>query len=130
MSLFLLFSIKNNFEAIDKIQKLNDSNSECTLVSFDIQNMYPNIPTDKCINLIEDLLYQSDLPDFVAEDLLRILKSCLKQNFFKFNNTTYIQGPFLQMGGVLAPYLAEIFISNIENSFISKNIIFNRDILL
>ena len=124
------FSIKNNIEAIDKIQKLEGFSSECTLVSFDIQNMYPSIPTEECISLVQDLLYYSDLPDFVTEDLLLLLKSCLKQNFFKFNNTTYIQGPFLQMGGVLAPLLAEIFISNIEKTLISKNIIFNKDILL
>lgn len=124
------YSIKNSYEAIERLQKMEGFSQECILVSFDIQNMYPNIPTDECISLVKDLLFASDLPDFVTVDLLSLLKSCLKQNFFSFDNKIYIQGPFLQMGGVLAPLLAQIFISNIEHNVIEKNIVFKKDILL
>ena len=47
--------------------------------------------------------------------MLKVRKECLRQNYFRFNNTFYIQGAGLSMGPSLSPIMAEMFMNDLEN---------------
>lgn len=51
-----------------------------------------------------------------------VLKECMAQNYFKFNNNMYSQKDGVPMGSPLSPLLAEMFMNHLENKvFISEN---------
>ncbi|XP_044760807.1 uncharacterized protein LOC123318255 [Coccinella septempunctata] len=84
------FSIKNSSELVHQIKDLKFPEG-ATMVSFDIVNLYPSTPPVEAAELINQLLAFSDLSDDVGSSLSALLKVCLEQNFFKFNNRFYIQ---------------------------------------
>src|SRR5436190_10859277 len=62
------YSIKNSYELIDHIKDLNISNN-ATFVSFDIVNMYSNIPVGETIKILESNLNNfSNLSKIEIED--------------------------------------------------------------
>jgi len=85
------------------------------LVSFDIENLFTNIPIPDCLRLLKALLSDSDLSDDIASQLYSLVEVVLEQNFFKFNNKTYKQTKGLAMGCPLSPLLAELFLKDFES---------------
>jgi hypothetical protein len=56
------------------------------LASFDIENMYPNIPTDELLPIIEHMSINNQLDDNTTHNLMRITSTVLEQNYFTFSN--------------------------------------------
>ncbi|XP_044753724.1 uncharacterized protein LOC123313085 [Coccinella septempunctata] len=121
------FSIKNSSELVHQIKDLKFPEG-ATMVSFDIVNLYPSTPPVEAAELINQLLAFSDLSDDVVSSLSALLKVCLEQNIFKFNNRFYIQKNGLSMGSPLAPLLAECFLKYLENKLKDTNL-FKKHIL-
>ena len=92
----------------------------CTLISFDITNLFPNVPLEESLDILKCALVESRLPDVVVEQLYDLLRVVLQQNFFTFNNCVYVQNKGLAMGSPLSPFLAELFLNNMESKIISK----------
>lgn len=87
------------------------------MVSFDVTNLFPNIPPLECVSLVRNFLLTSDQLDLVQVDnLVSLALLIVEQNFFQFNNVFYSQTDGLAMGSSLSPLLAEIFMSNLEKS--------------
>lgn len=114
-------SVKNTqtlFQNLSQTQVKENSR----LVSFDIQNMYTNIPTIETIKIIEENLKENSKlgPNAINETLI-LLRLVLKQNYFIFNKTVYLQEHGLGMGSPLSGLLADIFINNLENKLFEDN---------
>ena len=103
--------------------------NDCFLVSFDIVNLFPNVPPSDCVKLVRNLLNSSNLPDYVTQDLINLLLIALDQNFFNFSNVTYKQEGGLNMGSNLSPILADIFMNHIETNIIAINNLFKSHII-
>ncbi|KAK5643856.1 hypothetical protein RI129_007701 [Pyrocoelia pectoralis] len=100
-----------------------------SLISFDVTNLFPSIPSDQCLQIISEYLLASDLSDDQVLCILALLKLSVQQNFFKFNNVNYAQLDGLAMGSNLSPILAEIFMNYLEKSFITNLDFYNKHII-
>lgn len=108
------YSIKNSLEFIDKTQNIS-LKDQYILVSFDIVNLYTNVPIDETIDIIRNKLNRSNLLPEAVEELINLLKETLAQNYFNFNEKFYKQTDGLAMGSPLSGLLADIYLNNIEN---------------
>ena len=52
--------------------------------------------------------------------IFKLLKVVIDQDFFTFNESTYRQDTGLAMGSPLSPFLADLFLNQIERDIISK----------
>lgn len=108
------FSVKNSTQLSQELKDLQIPNT-AILVSFDVTNLFPSIPTNECTLLVRNLLLETaDLPQPHINNICSLVDLVLDQNFFIFNNKFYKQNSGLAMGSALSPLLAELFMSNLE----------------
>jgi hypothetical protein len=65
-------------------------NKYMRLCSFDVENMYTNIPKIDIINIINTIIENNqEIGSNIQKETIRILKTMLEQNYFqKTRNTT------------------------------------------
>ena len=101
------------------------------LISFDIVDLYTNIPVAETLRILRTNLINTNKLDINnINELMHILELVLDQNYFTHNNQIFRQQNGLAMGSPLSGLLADIYLNNFENSFIltdnkhKNNIIF------
>ena len=96
-------------------QKLpKEIDRESTLVSFDVENLYSNIPHELGLKTISFWLnkYPKELPKRISKDfILEGIKLILENNSFCFNNTYFLQTKGTAMGTKFAPSIRYISFS-------------------
>ncbi|XP_050518098.1 uncharacterized protein LOC126892578 [Diabrotica virgifera virgifera] len=107
------YSVKNSTDLVNKLSVLNLPR-DFFLVSFDVSNLFTNVPRDETIPIVENLLIKSNTNRGTISHMLGLLKLCLSQDFFSFNNIIYRQAQGLAMGNPLSPVLADLFLNNLE----------------
>jgi hypothetical protein len=97
--------------------KTTELNKNTKLCSFDIENIYTNIPRKDIINIINNILENNTIihANFLNE-IIHVLKVIMKQNYFQFDQQYYEQIEGLAMGAPTSEILAEIFIQRIEHT--------------
>jgi hypothetical protein len=108
------FNITNTTDLISDLNevKISQDNRIC---SFDIVNMYTNIPTDIISNIITEVLYKLGTHAQITRELILIISTILDQNYFKFNNQFFQQTEGLPMGAPTSSILSEVFLQYIEH---------------
>ena len=89
------------------------------IISLDIKDMYTNIPIQETLKIIHEeitLKYNTIL----ADQIISILDTTLKQNYFTYNNEHYLQKDGLPMGSPLSSIISELFLQHLEKLNISK----------
>lgn len=114
------YSVKNCYELVDKTKNLKIMNHHI-LASFDVVNLYTNVPVNDTLDIVERNLRNSSLLPEAVDEFLALLKETLKQNYFQFNGSFYSQTDGLAMGSPLSGVLADIYLNHIENEFIFSN---------
>jgi hypothetical protein len=85
------FNVKNTYH-LTQVLKNSKIDENTKLCSFDIENMYTNIPTYELKNIIENIIYNNHYTSKEQkEELLYILDTILEQNYLPFNNQYYKQ---------------------------------------
>ena len=118
--------IKDTKDFLEKIPKEIDKDS--ILVSFDVENLYSNIPHELGINAISFWLnkYPKELSNRISKDfILEGIKLILENNSFCFNDIYFLQTKGTAMGTKFAPvyatlvlaYLAETMFNQSETEF-------------
>ena len=92
-----------------------------TLVSFDVINLYSNIPTADTLDIASELIVEHYQDNEFAGNINGILKHVVKQNYCKFNDKYYKMEDGLPMGMSISGILADIYLNKIENDFIINN---------
>ena len=118
------FAIKNSIELVNKIKHLKLP-TKAKLISFDVTNLFPSIPIENTILIIENLLTKNNTPFIKKQEILNLLTIVLEQNYFEFDNNIYLGSDGLIMGNPLSPLLAEIFMNSLEEH-VSKNPLFKQ----
>jgi hypothetical protein len=111
-------SLKNSYDLVNKISdtQLRDS---YLLASFDVVNLYTNIPVDETLKILkENLSSNSSLSQAAIVELINLTRTVLKQNYFKFEDEVFSQNDGLAMGSPLSSILAEIFLNHVENKYL------------
>ena len=123
------YTINNRSDLIDSIRQTKLPKT-FTLVSFDIENLYSNIPIAETLQLIKNIVnrtFQSNTTTEIINDLLEL---CTTQNFCRFNNKYYKYQKGLPMGMPLSGLLADIFLDSIESSLLNTPTDINKNIIL
>lgn len=112
------YGVKNSIELIHKIQNFEPQDRDM-LISFDVCSLFTSIPVSELMKYIESLLANFDTT--LSAEILSLLKVCIKQNYFGFNNVFYKQDDGLPMGSPLSPLLAEIYMDYFEQKIFNSN---------
>lgn len=98
-----------------------DSNSQW-LVSFDVTSLYTQIPEDEGLEAMEVYLETRVRPHRVPiVFVLDLARLALKRNYFRFENTFYMQVKGSAMGCPFAPEMAILFMALLEERSIDNN---------
>jgi hypothetical protein len=107
--------IKDSFDFTERIKQ--HKTTPGIMCSFDVRSLFTNIPLDKAIKIgmINIRKYHKHLKinDY---DLTELFNYCTKYSNFTFNNEHYDQVNGVAMGSPLAPILAHLFMSNLEEN--------------
>ncbi|KAK5649312.1 hypothetical protein RI129_000341 [Pyrocoelia pectoralis] len=74
------FSIQNSIELTKQISSLNLP-PKFSMVSFDVTNLFPSIPSSECLTLVTEHLLKTDLPDASIQLIISLLQLCSRQNY-------------------------------------------------
>lgn len=129
-------NIQNNHSLKSSLQFVNDIKDfkllpNYKIASFDIVNLYTNIPiNDTLIILKQNLESTGKLNGIQILELMNLLDTFLRQNYFTFDDKYYIQEEGLAMGSPLSGLLSDIYLNHYENTYLfSHNNKFNSQIL-
>ena len=91
-------SVINSMDFINKVRNIQLLPTY-KLASFDIVNLYTNIPVNQTLDILYNNLIKSNKLDAQSmNELICILRVILQQNYFTFNGRYYIQRDGLAMG--------------------------------
>lgn len=93
--------------------------SKDILVSFDVVNLFTNIPIDEALQVMTELLRSdtslADRTPIPVETICNLAKLCLKSTYIQFENRFYQQHRGAAMGSPLSPIIANLFMEHFEN---------------
>jgi hypothetical protein len=113
------YNVKNSTELINKINNTQIT-EKSKIYSFDIKNLYTNIPIKETINIIENKLKDINSTTDNIKYYTNALQNILQQNYCTFNNEIFIANDGLAMGSPLSGFLSEIFIQEHEDKLINS----------
>jgi hypothetical protein len=72
--------------------KTIELNSNTKMCSFDIENMYTNIPRKHIMNITNNILENNtEIQSKIRKEIIYILKVITEQNYFQFDQKYYKQ---------------------------------------
>ena len=111
------FNVKNTTSLITDLQGI-PYGQNLRLASFDITNMYTNIPRHELPTIINDICKNNYTDPNIIEDIIKLTTTITDQNYFQFMNENFIQTEGLAMGAPTSAILSEIYLQFLENNVI------------
>ena len=115
------YTCSNSYNFSKDIQ--NYSSPNCFMASFDIENLFTNIPLHETIQIILNQLFSNPTSTVLglSRDLFRkFLELSVLNCYFLFNDVLYKQVEGLGMGLPLGPTFANIFMSYHESIWLNQ----------
>jgi hypothetical protein len=115
------YNIQNSIQLMGDIKSIT-INKSTRLCSFDIINMYTNIPKNDIIIIIiiiiitKNILQNYDINIDTQKEILQLTNTILEQSYFQYDHKYYKQTNGLAMGAPTSAILAEIYIQNMEHT--------------
>ena len=113
--------LKNNFDFKNKLNEFARENSISSLrmVSFDIKALYTNVPTDEVLRFIESKIDENKIEIPVPKNnFMNLIRLCINNNNFEFENNFYRQKFGIAMGSPLSPVLANLYMEFFESTLL------------
>lgn len=107
--------IKDTTDFLSKLPAL--TSPDTIIASFDVENLYTNIPHDLGLEAIQYWLekYEKELPARINKTfVLEGIKFILENNYFCFNDTYFLQIKGTAMGTKFAPIYATLVLGYLE----------------
>ena len=111
--------IRDSADFMSKISDLGKIPEGSLLVTCDVVGLYPSIPHEDGLRLLEQRLNKRLDPKVPTTDLVKMAEFVLKNNVFEFGNKVLRQKSGTAIGTKFAPPYACIFMDEIENSFLN-----------
>jgi hypothetical protein len=111
----------------------------CRLVTYDIKDLYVNIPIDETLHITGFFLRINNNKATIRSQILELMHTTLIQNYFKFGQEFYQPQKGIAMSSPISSLVADIFLQFFELRIIkhileTKSILFdmryNDDILI
>jgi hypothetical protein len=112
----------NKKGTLDFVTKLRDVriDGNFKMLSLDIESLFPSIPVDETIRYATEVFLKHSGQKLNKSQVQKLFKYCTKNITFKFGDSYFKQLNGVAMGSPLAPALAEVFLTKIENDFINN----------
>ena len=111
------YYVKNSAHFAQKIKDLTVEDDE-TLVSYDVEALYPSVPQSESIDIIHQLMTADTELDkkttMSAENVIRLFRQCVHTTYFAFNKELYKQVDGLAIGASSSGPTAELFMEKLE----------------
>ena len=106
--------IKNNVDLVQKLNHLDLNLDNFKLISFDVKSLFTKVPVNDLLDFLVDELpkYNFDLDSF---KIIELIKLCILNCKFSFNDQFYEQIFGMAMGNPLSPLLANIYMEAFES---------------
>jgi hypothetical protein len=102
-------NVKKTVQLIDDLADI-PYNQKLRLASFDISNMYTNIPTEELIKTIKTACQNNNIEENLARNIITLSKIIIDQNYFQFLDKTYVQTEGLAMGAPNSSIFSELYL--------------------
>jgi hypothetical protein len=125
------YMIKDRSDFVQKIRKSEFVDK--TMVSFDVTSLFTKVPLTYTINLILDEMYPtcSSICKYKQRSRLcvkcrnrsnfeHLLRMATSKTHFIFDKKMYVQHNGVAMGAPLAPIIADIFMSHLEETLMNR----------
>ena len=118
------YHLKDSFTAAERIKQIpaNLYDEGYKLVSFDVKSLFTNVPLDKTIQVILDRVYnQKQITTTLKKNTLRkLIRDTCSKTAFLSGGVIYEQKDGVSMGSSLGPVLANIIMTELERSVVSR----------
>jgi len=114
------FNVTNATNLANDLTKL-EIHENHRMISFDIKDLYINIPIDKTLNIIKTKLLQNNNIQ-ITYQMPSLLKGILSQNYFMFQQNIYQPAQGIYMGSPISSLTAEIFLQHYEDANIKQHL--------
>jgi hypothetical protein len=94
------------------------TNENLRMVTFDIKDLYVNIPIEEALKITEQQLLKNDKQK--TKHIMTILHTILKQNYFEYQDKIYHPSTGVAMESPISGIIAEIILQHIENRHIKQ----------
>lgn len=125
------YAVKDTFDFVKKIR--SSKHADKLMVSFDVKSLFTNVPLTYTIELILDKMFptcfavcQNKQRSYLCEkcrkrrDFDTLLRIATSETHFTFDNKMYVQHNGVAMGAPLAPVIADIFMSHLEETLMGR----------
>ncbi len=119
------YVVKDSFSFVSEISSFT-TDEQLVMASFDVSSLFTNIPLDETIDLCTDLVFHDNGKLKYRDCALnrsqfrKLLGFAVKENHFIFNGQLFDQIDGVAMGSPLGPSLANVFMSELEQRFLSN----------
>jgi len=107
------YLITNSTNLANDLTKL-EIHENHSLITFDIKDLYVNIPVSETLNIVKAKLLQNNDTQ-IAQQILTLLREVLSQNYFIFHQRIYQPKQGIAMGSLISGIIAEIFLQHFED---------------
>ena len=111
--------LRDTPDFLDKLSNLTCSPNSL-LITLDVDSLYTNIDNKDGLETINNIFNQNPNEKRPSKEILDLLKICLENNDFIFNNDWYLQVGGTAMGKKFAPNYANLFLSEWEEKALEK----------
>jgi hypothetical protein len=92
------------------------------LATFDIKDLYVNIPIEETVHITKVLLANTKINDNTLTQACLLLETIMKQNYLQFDQKIYQPRKGIAMGSPISGLIAEIFLQYYEQHIIKNNL--------
>jgi hypothetical protein len=107
------YNVKNSTNLATDLTKLK-LNKNHILITYDIKDLYVNIPIDETITITKSMLLKNNNAQ-VTQQIITLMENILSQNYFTFQNKTYQPEKGVSMGSALSSTIAALFLQHLED---------------
>ncbi|KAL7384032.1 hypothetical protein ABVT39_023002 [Epinephelus coioides] len=111
--------IKDTYHFLDLIRPMAVP-LKAFLFTIDIDSLYTNIDTNLGLTIINKIFQRYPDPKHPNSEILSLLRLCLENNDFLFNDNHYLQTHGTAMGQRFAPSYANLYMSEWEREALAK----------
>ena len=109
------YNVRNSMQLMTDLKDIV-INKDMKLCSFDIENMYTNIPKIGIKDIINKTLENLGTETNIQKETMIMLNTIMEQNYFQFEQENYKQVDGLAMGAPTSSILAETYIQYMEHT--------------
>ena len=117
------YSVKNSSSFVSELLSNNFQADNLYMTSYDVENLYTNVPLRETINIIVNKIFINADSSFIGLSkscFTKLLEIATTNCFFLFNGQLYKQCDGLGMGLPQSPIFADIFLSFHEEMWLSN----------